>query len=406
MLKNTWITSNHSISGQHHKLSLHYQSSVISSLNAVDPEDWNALVGANYPFLYHQFLLALEQSGSINASVGWVPNYLILHDKSGKLVAAAPRYIKFNSFGEFVFDWAWADAYHRSGIEYYPKHVIAPPFTPATGPRLLISPGAGIELKLNLLKSLINDAELAKVSSLHILYPVEQDDLLQSSDLFRRFGYEFHWNNRNYSTFDDFLANLKSKRRKQIRKERKTVFESGVIIDMISGADATESQWHIFYELYIDTFNKYGNHPALTLDFFLQIAASMGSSILLIFATLHNRIVAVSFFLRGHDTLYGRYWGAFQDIPFLHFELCYYQALDYCIENRIQHFEPGAQGEHKISRGFLPTPTPSFHWIADPRFRIAIGRHVKQEQQYLLAYMNTLMEKSPYRSETQIIKPC
>ncbi len=370
---------------------------LISSLQELNSADWNALVGGDFPFLRHEFLLALEQSGCIGESSGWIPNYLILENNNGELLAAAPQYIKYNSIGEFVFDWAWADAYERAGLAYYPKLVVAPPFTPATGPRLLIAPHTDPKLKKKLLNELISYAQATNVSTLHILYPTDQHPLEQCGQLIKRFGYEFHWSNQQYNNFEDFLATLKSKRRKQIRKERRTIEKTDITIQQIAGDEATEQQWQAFYTLYRHTFLRYGNYPALTLEFFQQIAQTMGKSILLVLASDNHQIIAASFFLRGSNSLYGRYWGAFEDIPCLHFELCYYQGHDYCIDQQLQHFEPGAQGEHKISRGFLPTETPSYHWISHPGFKRAINKHLQQESRHLRSYMNDLTQHSPYR---------
>ncbi len=374
-------------------------------MKEVNAESWNTLVGSNHPFLSHQFLIALEQTNCLGEKIGWVPNHLIIEDNTGQLLAAAPQYIKYNSFGEFVFDWAWADAYERSGLGYYPKLVVAPPFTPATGPRLLITELSNVDLKRRLLDELILHARATKVSSLHILYPTEFNFLHESNHLIKRFGYEFHWKNLQFNSFDEFLESLKSKRRKQIKKERRTVQATGIKIQQIAGNNITDEQLHAFYALYLNTFERYGNYPALTLEFFQQITKTMGTSILLVLASNHHRIIAASFFLRGSNSLYGRYWGAFEEIPCLHFELCYYQGQDYCIDHKIQHFEPGAQGEHKISRGFLPTETPSFHWIAHPAFKQAISQHITKETEHLQIYMNQLLEHSPYRHSDETNNP-
>lgn len=376
---------------------MEFNHRIISSLREVNANSWNALAGNHFPFLSHQFLLALEQTGCIGESSGWIPNHLILENSHGDLIAAAPQYIKYNSFGEFVFDWSWADAYERSGLSYYPKLVVASPFTPATGPRLLVASQTSPLLKQNLLDQLIIHAIASNVSSLHFLYPTDWQTLQKSSQLIKRFGYEFHWKNQQYDNFDGFLADLKSKRRKQIKKERRIVRETGIKILQVPGNEATEEQIQAFYNLYCHTFLRYGNPPALSLEFFYTIANTMGKAILLILASRGNRIIAASFFLRGSNSLYGRYWGTFENVPYLHFELCYYQGHDYCISHQIQHFEPGAQGEHKISRGFLPTETSSYHWIAHPGFKQAISQHVRQEAKNIRAYMNELVQHSPYR---------
>jgi predicted N-acyltransferase len=370
---------------------------VIRNIDAVEPAAWNALTGGRYPYLRHEFLSALEKHGCLGREVGWLPRHLLLEDADKRLIAAGPMYLKLNSFGEFVFDWSWANAYQQAGLDYYPKLVIAAPFTPATGPRILIAPEHQCaELYARFIDAAIDVAHELDVSSVHWLFAVDAP-LLKSQRLLKRVDFQFHWRNENYRDFDDFLSRLNSKRRKQIRKERRDVAAAGVTLERISGERVDDKMWKAFHDLYTSTFAKHGNYPALTLDFFRRIAATMGEQVLLVLASRRNKPIAAAFFLVGEDTLYGRYWGSFEDIPGLHFEACYYQGLDYCIARGLQRFEPGAQGEHKISRGFLPTPTYSMHWIADRRFRSAIARFLDAETGYMDKQLAELNAHSPYK---------
>ena len=376
------------------------RSRLIDRIDAVAPDAWNALTDCRFPFLRHEFLKALERQECLGKKTGWFPRHLLVEAENGSLVAAMPMYLKTNSFGEFVFDWAWADAYRQAGLEYYPKLVVAAPFTPATGPRVLISDRFDRKtLYPTLIDTAIDAAEQLQVSSLHWLFTSEHH-LPSSPPLLRRLGCQFHWENRDYVAFDDFLSTLTSKRRKQIRKERREASGSGVEVHCIPGSEVDSRQWQTFHHLYQSTFDKHGNYPALTLGFFQEIAATMGEQILLVLACRGKRIVAASYFLVGHDTLYGRYWGCFEEISGLHFELCYYQGIEFCIANRLQRFEPGAQGEHKISRGFLPTETWSLHWVQDPRFRAAIADFLDEETIQMNAYIADLSTHSPFKADT------
>ena len=375
---------------------MNLQSRLIHGIDEISPVAWNALTQKNHPFLRHEFLGALERTHCLGAHTGWVPCHLAVFENGNQLTAAVPLYLKHNSFGEFVFDWAWADAYRRAGIPYYPKLVAAAPFTPATSPKVLIAPGQDSEKRLEeVVDTAIEMAQSLAVSSLHWLFtPTRQ--LTNRHGLLTRMGCQFHWTNRNYRNFDHFLSHLKSRKRKQIRRERRQVRDAGIELERIAGSDVTPEQWDDFHELYYGTFVKYGNYPALTLAFFKDVARTMGEQILLVLARLNQEVVAAAYFLVGDETLYGRYWGCRKEFPALHFEVCYYQGIEYCIENRIARFEPGAQGEHKISRGFLPTPTWSSHWIADPRFRSAISAFLGREAGQMRAYMNELQCHSPF----------
>lgn len=373
-------------------------SRIVARLAEVDAEAWNALTGGAYPFLRHEFLSALEEQGCLSHRIGWVPQHLVVEDRAGRLVAACPMYLKFNSFGEFVFDWSWADAYQRSGLEYYPKLVVAAPFTPATGPRLLIAP----EFRAGPLAEQVMDAALAaaqerQVSSLHWLFTTDTP-LLDSPRWLKRVGCQFHWENRGYADFEAFLNELMSRKRKEIRRERRAVVEAGIELIRVRGSEAEPKLWRTVHELYCTTFAKYGNYPALTESFFRELAAKMGDQVLLVLARKHKEIMGVAYFLVGDDTLYGRYWGCVEDIPDLHFEACYYQGIEFCIEQKLRRFEPGAQGEHKISRGFLPTRTWSAHWIAHPEFQQPIARFLSRETIAMDSHIAELSERSPYKN--------
>jgi uncharacterized protein len=376
------------------------RSRLIDRIDTVAPDAWNALTDSRFPFLTHEFLNALERQECLGERTGWFPRHLLVEDENGALIAAMPMYLKTNSFGEFVFDWAWADAYRQAGLAYYPKLVVAAPFTPATGPRVLIADKFDRQtLYPTVVDTAIDAAAQLQVSSLHWLFTSDQQ-FLSSQPLLIRLGCQFHWENRNYADFEDFLSTLTSKRRKQIRKERREASSLSLEVRRIPGNEVDSREWRSFHHLYQSTFDKHGNYPALTLGFFQEVAATMGEQTLLVLAYQAKRIVAASYFLVGRDTLYGRYWGCFERILGLHFELCYYQGIEFCIENRLERFEPGAQGEHKISRGFLPTETWSLHWVRDPRFRAAIADFLDQETVRMHTYIADLSTHSPFKADT------
>lgn len=378
------------------------QARLVERIAHIEADAWNHLTGRAIPYLRHEFLLALEEHGCASPDTGWQPAHLVFEDPQGMLIAALPMYLKGNSFGEFVFDWTWAEAYQRAGLDYYPKLVVAPPFTPATGPRLLIAPHRrSAQLAEEIVATAIQVARNLDVSSLHWLFA--NDDALATAEpslLLPRLGYQFHWHNREWSNFDAFLAAFQSKRRKEARRERRLVSDAGVVLRRVLGCAATADEIETFYRLYRDTFRKYGNYPALTLDCFRALARTMGDAVLYVFAERDGRIIAGSYFLIGADTLYGRYWGAFEDIPALHFEACYYQGIEFCLERGLSRFEPGAQGEHKIARGFDPIPTWSYHWIANPAFRNGIDTFLRHERERVQRYLAGLAEHSAYRRES------
>jgi len=371
------------------------------NIASVSAEHWNKLAGDSNPFIQHDFLLALEQHDCLK-NWGWIPQHCLLYDNDA-LIGACPAYIKDNSYGEFVFDWAWADAYQKNGLDYYPKLVTSIPFTPAQGPRLLANKSykdkdghsiASEVIKKGLIKALIAHAEQNNFSSAHFLF-CENDDikLLSENGFMLRFDYQFHWNNENYKDFDDYLSQLTSKRRKNIKRERRIVNESNVKVKIIHGENLNDEEWETLYTYYRVTFLKKSGAPTLTLAFFKAVA----HKILAVFATHENKTVAAAICFLGKDKLYGRHWGCSDNYNNLHFEVCYYTGIEYCINNQLQVFEPGAQGEHKIWRGFLPTKTQSAHWIAHDGFRTAIQDFLQREIKAMENHGQLLLESSPFK---------
>ncbi len=372
----------------------------LSSIDDMPCAEWNRLSGTAYPFLRHEFLAALERHDCLGETLGWLPRHLLLRDSAGKAVAAAPCYLKFNSYGEFVFDWSWADAYRRNGLDYYPKLVVASPYTPANGPRILSedTPHRS-QYARALIQGSVDIAQRLGVSSLHWLFHTEEEaQWMDAAGLMRRTGCQFHWRNQGYRDFDDFLTQLSSRKRKQIKRERRRVLDAGIDFRLLRGHEADEDEWDSFHRLYCSTFDKRGGIPTLSRGFFREIAGSMGEQVLLVLAYAEGRIVAAAFNLIGEHSLYGRHWGCYQDYHSLHFEACYYQGLDFCIREGLQGFEPGAQGEHKLSRGFLPTRTWSNHWIANPGFSSAIARYLEDETEGMQDYVREMNARSPFRA--------
>lgn len=372
------------------------------NIASIEAKHWDNLTGDSNPFIQHDFLLALEQHDCLK-NWGWFPQHCLLYDND-TLIGASPAYLKDNSYGEFVFDWAWADAYQKNGLEYYPKLVTSIPFTPAQGPRLLArSEHYDIEgnlisqdaIKKGLVKALIAHAEKNNLSSAHFLFCESEDiRVLTEADLMQRFDYQYHWRNNNYKSFDDFLARLNSKRRKNIKRERRKVAEDGIRISITDGPELSDEQWDLLYAYYRVTFMKKSGAPTLTLDFFKAVAHKLHA----VFAYHEHRIVAAAICFKGKDTLYGRHWGCSDNYDSLHFEVCYYAGIEYCIENQLKVFEPGAQGEHKIWRGFMPTKTYSAHWIANPEFNTAIQDFLQREASAMEHHGELLLESSPYKS--------
>jgi len=378
-----------------------FRTAVFTTLSQAGEAAWNALLAqqdpgrAPNPFLSYAFLHALHESGSASGKTGWQPQFLALWD-GDELAAAMPLYVKSHSYGEYVFDWAWADAYHRNGVEYYPKLLSAIPFTPVTGSRLMARDDAAREALVALL---CEQQEASGVSSTHVLYPPQaQADALKDAGFMLRSGVQFHWLNEGHADFDAFLASLEHKKRKNIRAERRKVREAGVTLRRVRGVDATDADWRFFHRCYRNTYAEHHSSPYLNLDFFQRIGATMPQNILLVIAERDGQPIASSLLIHTEDTLYGRYWGALEHVPCLHFETAYYQPLEFCIEQGIATFEGGAQGEHKMARGFLPMRTWSAHWLAHPAFADAVERFLERESGGIEAYMDELNERNPFRA--------
>ncbi|MHB1515215.1 MAG: GNAT family N-acetyltransferase [Acidiferrobacteraceae bacterium] len=372
---------------------------VVPGITNIEAGQWNALAGRENPFITHEFLAALENSGCTGEGTGWIPQHLIVLDDTHRLIAAAPAYIKLHSYGEYVFDWAWANAYERAGLAYYPKIVLAVPFSPVSGPRLLLDPTADPDAVRSLL---IGGAEkLARhlrASSIHCLFPVE-DDLaaFETHGWLKRTGYQFHWQNQDYADFEAFLGGFSAQKRKKIKRERRSVRESGVLLEVRAGTDVSDQHWRFFYECYCATIEKHGGIAYLNLDFFLTLGQTMPEKVVLVLASRDHRYIAAALNLIGRDTLFGRYWGQLESVEHLHFEACYYTPIEHCIRNHLRRFEAGAQGEHKLSRGLLPAPTYSAHWLSHPDFGQAIADFLMHEHRGVEYHMHELNEHGPFK---------
>jgi len=370
------------------------QLSICETLKDIPAEQWNALTDQAYPFIQHEFLLAFE-TGHCLEKFGWFPKYFLIHSADNELIGAMPAYEKHNSYGEFVFDWAWADAYQRSGLEYYPKLVISIPYSPCQGPRILAKDN-NPEIKKTLVKLALDFSDKNNYSGTHWLFNLKDDfNILQQHTALHRFDYQFHWKNDNYKNFDDFLSALKPKKRKNIKQERRKVTDQGISIKTFNGPELNDEQWEKIYYFYQITFMKKSGSPTLSLDFFKSIAEKL----LVIFAYHKDKIVAGAICILGKDTLYGRHWGCYDDYDSLHFEVCYYTGIEYCIENNLKTFEPGAQGEHKISRGFLPVKTWSAHQVTHPDFSKMLIPHLQREAQAMESYGRELEAASPFKTD-------
>ena len=375
-----------------------YHLKVFHKLSDIPAADWNRLNSSGNPFLSHEFLNLLEVHDCLSHQ-GWQPCHYVLFQKN-KMVAATPLYKRNDSYGEFVFDWAWADAYQQSGRNYYPKLVSAIPFTPVIGERILTDPdSAGSEELFNIMLQHILQNQLSQnLSSSHFLFCQQNLDKCHTDiALLPRLTWQYHWHNKNYKCFDEFLLTLNSKRRKQIRKERREIQNNNLTIEKIYGDEITEQQWRDFYQFYCSTFQRKWGEPRLTLAFFLSLSKIMPSNIILIMAKLDGNYIAGAFTVRSKDTLYGRHWGCSEFIPNLHFECCYYQTIDLCIEHGISKLDAGIQGEHKIFRGFEPVLCKSYHAISDPGFRKAIEGFLKQETSHIKQQVDLLNQHKAYK---------
>jgi hypothetical protein len=372
---------------------------VVDSFSDLDATQWNALSQGRHPFLRYEFLHALENSGSACAETGWTPRHLVLRDHGGAVMAALPLYLKSHSWGEFVFDQPWAQAYHQAGLSYYPRLVACVPFTPVTGPRILCRPDQDRRQAESQLLSRARQVAVEEgASSIHILFP-EQKEIAayERENLLAREDCQFHWHNRGYSDFDDFLSFLTSARRKKLKRERRKVLESGFTFKTLAGPAIEPELLDTVYQLHASTFAARGQAPYLAPGFFREVIATMADAVVLLLALKNGIVEACAICFRDADTLYGRYWGSRNYYDSLHFETCYYQGIDYCIQHGLKRFEPGAQGEHKLTRGFAPAVTRSFHWLDDDLFRDAISRHLDRERQWVNRYITEARRKLPYR---------
>ena len=360
-------------------------------------DDWNALCGERYPFLKHEFLALGEETHCVSPELGWIPRHLTIGEP-GALRAAMPLYEKSHSWGEFVFDWAWANAYNQAGLDYYPKLVSAIPFTPAPCRKLLLADADDREAAAALLQAAVQLAMDTDCSSFHLLFPDEADlPSLESAGLLIRKDCQFHWHNRDYRDFDDFLATFTAAKRKKARRDRRRVDEQGISFRHVKGADLSRAQWADVHALISRTFMRRGSLPYFSEAFFYELSRALPDNILVVLAEKEARVVATAVFFASNEVLYGRYWGSDGHYDALHFETCYYQGIDYCIRSGIQVFEPGTQGEHKISRGFAPQATWSAHWLAHPEFANAVSRYLDEEARHVERYMEVVDSRSPYK---------
>jgi len=376
-----------------------YVSSFLDSIADISATEWNALVNSSYPFLQHEFLLSLELSGCANYRNGWQSKHLVVSDVDHKLVALAPLYVKSHSMGEYVFDWSWADAYHRHGLNYYPKLLSAVPFTPAVGPRICLAQGQDEHALLAFIVNSVKElGQQIQASSWHILFPEKTcSDLLEQEGLQQRTGCQYQWFNKGYKDFAGFLESFNSRKRKNIKKERRSVAQNDISFEWLEGADISAEHWQHFYRFYQNTYLVRGRSAYLNLPFFLELGRLLPQQLLLVLAKKSTRYLAGALFFKDASTLYGRYWGCDEEWQFLHFETCYYQGLDYCIAHGFGRFDSGAQGEHKIQRGFEPVFTYSNHWVSHPEFSAAIHHFLQEEKQHMDQYQQYAEELLPFK---------
>ncbi len=373
---------------------------VVSSIGQVDAAAWDTCAGASNPFVSHAFLSALEDSGSVSAEAGWQPQHVVLKD-SGRIVGCAPLYLKGHSYGEYIFDWGWAQAYERAGGRYYPKLQCAVPFTPVTGPRLLVAENEPQreDLQRTLATGIVALARQLKVSSAHVTFATEAEhQLMAEEELMPRWSEQYHWKNEDYATFDHFLAALSSRKRKTIRREREIANER-VNISVLTGDDIKARHWDAFFKFYINTSDRKWGQAYLNREFFALMGERLKDAVVLVVGEEDDRLVCAALNLRGGDTLFGRNWGTAVDYPMLHFEVCYYRAMDFAISEKLAWVEAGAQGEHKIQRGYLPRPTYSNHWIADQGFRAGVADFLKRERTAVTQQMAELTEMGPFKKD-------
>ncbi|MBL4800824.1 MAG: N-acetyltransferase [Emcibacter sp.] len=380
-----------------------YHPRIITSLSEISEQDWNSCcfndITCHNPFLSHQFLSALENSGSATAETGWLAQHITLW-KDKEIVGIMPLYLKNHSHGEYVFDHAWANALHNTGGQYYPKLQSSIPFTPVTGAKLLVRPGEENQpdIQKNLLTAALSLTKTLGVSSLHVTFAEKEEwELMAECGFLKRLDQQFHWLNEGYRSFEDFLTALSSRKRKNIRKERKQALINDIEIEHLSGKDITEDHWDHYFSFYLDTSNRKWGQAYLNREFFSLLSEKLSDRILLIMCKRNNKYIAGAMNLISDDTLYGRYWGAIEDHRYLHFEVCYYQAIDYAIKHGLKKVEAGAQGDHKLARGYLPTSTHSAHWITNPSFRDAIANFLTHEREAILQNKEVLTSFAPFK---------
>ena len=373
---------------------------VVEAITDIPAADWDACAGPGNPFVRHAFLRILEESGSVGPGTGWSARHLTLRDGAGRLIGAVPLYLKSHSYGEYVFDQGWANAYERAGGRYYPKLQAAVPFTPVTGRRLLLRADAPAGAATTLVRALESAAAGNGISSVHVTFPTRAEwDLFGEAGWLRRLGTQFHWENRGYAGFEDFLDALSSRKRKAVRRERRAVAESGVEVLTLTGPDLKPEHWDAFDRLYRATSDRKWGWPYLTPDFFRRLGAEMADAVVLVMARDGGAWVGGALNLLGDGVLYGRNWGSAGEYPYLHFEACYYRAIDFAIERGLSRVEAGAQGEHKIQRGYLPVPTYSAHYVADPALARAVADFLARERTAVEEEMRLLAGESPYRRD-------
>ncbi len=361
---------------------------------------WDACAGDINPSVSYAFLSALEDSGSTTARTGWTPQHLSLADRKGTILGVVPLYAKTHSYGEYVFDHGWADAYERAGGRYYPKLISAVPFTPVPGPRLLLRPDAPPDTRDHLIAAMVELCNRRRISSVHVTFPRQDDaEALTEAGFLQRVGQQFHWTNNGYRDFEDYLAALNSRKRKAVKKERREALVDGLEIELLTGGDLKPRHWDAFYRFYLATSDRKWGQAYLNRKFFDMIGERMPDNIVLVLAQRAGKYVAGALNLLGRDTIYGRNWGSYGDYKFLHFECCYYRAIEFAIARGLESVEAGAQGPHKLQRGYLPVPTYSAHWIPDPGFRRAVAQFVAREREMVERKIDALAEYSPFRHE-------
>ena len=376
-----------------------YSLRVLERIEQISRSEWQGLKGTSQPFLRHAFLHALEASGSVGPETGWQPRHLVVNHADGRVLAALPLYEKHHSYGEYIFDWAWAEAYHRHGLPYYPKLSAAIPFSPVAGTRLLLAPNAPADLGSVIQAGLTRLGDELRASSCHVLHhQAEEVPLWKSAGFLERHSLQYHWQNRHYRDFADYLDGFTSASRKKLKRERRQIAESGLVIRRLTGTELTEGHWDAFYRFYCTTYRKRSGFDGyLNREFFSRLGETMAEQILLVLAEDAGKAIAGALFLHDDETLYGRYWGCLRPVNALHFELCYYQGMEFCLERGLKRFEPGAQGEYKIQRGFEPQVVFSSHRLAHPDFHQAVADYLERERQAVMQEQQALREHLPFR---------